>query len=128
MEAMLKIGGVAVAAALCAVLLKEKAGPFALVVALGAAAMILAMALGAAEEVTAVVSELQTMAGLSPAVVAPVLKAVGISILTHLAVQVCKDAGEGGLAAAAEAAGTVLALCAALPLLRAVLDTVEELL
>ena len=128
MEAMLKIGGVAVAAALCALLLKEKAGPFALAVALGATAMILVMALGAAEEVTAMISELQTMAGLSPAVVAPVLKAVGISILTRLAAQVCKDAGEGGLAAAAETAGTVLALCAALPLLRAVLDTVEELL
>ncbi len=128
MEAMLKIGGLAVAAALCALLLKEKARPFALAAVLGASAMILALALGAAEEITAMVSELQTLAGLSPAVVAPVLKAVGISILTHLAAQVCKDAGEGGLAAAAETAGTVLALCAALPLLRAVLDTVEELL
>lgn len=128
MEAMLKIGGLAVAAALCALLLKEKARPFALAAVLGASAMILALALGAAEEITAMVSELQTMAGLSPAVVAPVLKAVGISILTHLAAQVCKDAGEGGLASAAELAGTVLALCAALPLLRAVLDTVEELL
>ena len=68
------------------------------------------------------------MAGLSPAVVAPVLKTVGIAILTHIAAQVCKDAGEGGIAAVTETAGTALSLCAALPLLRAVLDTVSALL
>lgn len=125
---MLKIGGVAVSAALCAVMVRGTAKPFAVALSLLTAGVILALVLGAAGDVVAMAEDLQNMAGLSPAVVAPVLKVVGISILTHMASQVCKDAGEGGIAAATETAGTVLSLCTALPLLRAVLDTVEALL
>ncbi len=128
METMLKVGAVAVAAALCAVAVKGTARQLALALSLTGAAVILGLALGALEDVVAMAEDLREMAGLSPAVVAPVLKAVGIAVLTQIASQVCRDAGEGGIAAAAETAGTALALCAALPLLRAVLDTVGALL
>ena len=67
-------------------------------------------------------------AGLSPAVLAPVLKTVGIAILTHISAEVCRDAKESGIAAFVETAGAAVALCVALPLLRAVLDTVTGLL
>ena len=128
METMLKVAAAAVLAALCAVVVKSSARQLALVLSIAAAALVLTLALGAAEDVVAMAEELRAMAGLSPAVVAPVLKTVGIAILTHIASQVCRDAGEGGIAAAAETAGTALALCAALPLLRAVLETVGQLL
>ena len=128
METMVKVGAVAVIAALCAVMVKGTARQLALALSLAAAAVILGLALGALEDVVAMAEDLRDMAGLSPAVVAPVLKTVGIAILTHIAAQVCKDAGEGGIAAVTETAGTVLSLCAALPLLRAVLDTVSALL
>lgn len=125
---MLKVAAAAVAGALCAAVVKGSARQVALVLSLAAAALVLGLALGAVEDVVAMAGQLQDMAGLSPAVVAPVLKTVGIAILTHIAAQVCKDAGEGGIAAVTETAGTALALCAALPLLRAVLDTVAQLL
>ncbi len=128
METMLKVGAVAVAAALCAVAVKGTARQLALALSLTGTAVILGLALGALENVVAMAEDLREMAGLSPAVVAPVLKTVGIAVLTQIASQVCRDAGEGGIAAAAETAGTALALCAALPLLRAVLDTVGALL
>lgn len=128
METMLKVGAVAVIAALCAVMVKGTARQLAMVLSLAAAAVILGLALGALEDVVAMAEDLRDMAGLSPAVVAPVIKTVGIAILTHIAAQVCKDAGEGGIAAVTETAGSALALCTALPLLRAVLDTVEGLL
>lgn len=128
METALKVGAVAVTAALCAVTLKGSVRSLALALSLTAAALILTLVLGAAEDVLAMAEYLRELAGLSPAVVAPVLKTVGIAILTHLAAAVCRDAGEGGVAAAAETAGTALALWTALPLLRAVLETVEALL
>ena len=128
METMLKVGAVAVIAALCAVMIKGTARQLALVLSLTAAAVILTLALGSVEDVVAMAEDLRDMAGLSPAVVAPVIKTVGISILTHIAAQVCKDAGEGGIAAVTETAGSALALCTTLPLLRAVLDTVAALL
>ena len=128
METMLKVGAVAVLGALCAVMVKGTARQLALVLSIAAAAVVLGLALGAVEDVVAMAEELQDMAGLSPAVVTPVIKTVGIAILTHIAAQVCKDAGEGGIATVTETAGSALALCTALPLLRAVLDTVAQLL
>lgn len=125
---MLKIAAVAVAAALCAVVVKEQAKGIGLALAMTAGALLLTMALGAVESVKDLMDELGELAGLSPAVLAPVIKTVGIAILTRIAAAVCRDAGEGGIAAAAETAGAALALWVSLPLLRAVLDTVTGLM
>ena len=56
------------------------------------------------------------------------LKTVGIAIVTKIGSDLCRDAGESALAAALEFAGTVCALLTALPLLRAVLELIGELL
>ena len=123
-----EIAALAVAAALCALVVKREAGGVALVLGLAAGAVILGQVLGAAEAVRALMDELGERAGLSPAVLDPVIKTVGIAILTRISSEVCRDAGESGIAAAVETAGAVLALWIALPLLRAVLDTVTSLL
>ena len=123
-----EIAALAVAAALCALVVKREAGGAALVLGLAAGAVILGQVLGAAEAVRALMDELGERAGLSPAVLDPVIKTVGIAILTRISSEVCRDAGESGIAAAVETAGAVLALWIALPLLRAVLDTATSLL
>ena len=123
-----EIAALAVAAALCALVVKREAGGAALVLGLAAGAVILGQVLGAAEAVRALMDELGERAGLSPAVLDPVVKTVGIAVLTRISAEVCRDAGESGIAASVETAGAVLALWVALPLLRAVLDTVTGLL
>lgn len=124
----LKITAVAVAAAVCAVVVKKNAREVGLLLSLTAGALLLSMVLGAVESVRALMDELGEAAGLSPAVLAPVIKTVGIAILTRIAAEVCRDAGESGIAAFVETAGAALALAVALPLLRAVLDTIMGLL
>ena len=128
MEDILKIAAAAVAAAVCAVVVKQRAHEVGLVLSLAAGALVLTMALGAVESVRALMDELGEAAGLSPAVLAPVLKTVGSAILTHISAEVCRDAKESGIAAFVETARAAVALCVALPLLRAVLDTVTGLL
>ena len=123
-----EIAALAVAAALCALVVKREAGGVALVLGLAAGAVILGQVLGAAEAVRALMDELGERAGLSPAVLDPVVKTVGIAVLTRISAEVCRDAGESGIAASVETAGAVLALWVALPLLRAVLETVTGLL
>ena len=124
----LKITAVAVAAAVCAVVVKKNAREVGLLLSLTAGALLLSMVLGAVESVRALMDELGEAAGLSPAVLAPVIKTVGTAILTRIAAEVCRDAGESGIAAFVETAGAALALAVALPLLRAVLDTIMGLL
>ena len=125
---MVRLAAAAVAAALCAVVVKQHAREVGAVLALAAGALLLGAALGAIEEVRALADELGELIGLSPAVLAPVLKTVGIAILTRIAAELCRDAGEGGIAAAAETAGAAAAVLTALPLLRAVLSTITGLL
>ena len=115
MESVVRLAAAAVAAALCAVVVKQHAREVGAVLALAAGALLLGAALGAIEEVRALADELGELIGLSPAVLAPVLKTVGIAILTRIAAELCRDAGEGGIAAAAETAGAAAAVLAALP-------------
>ncbi len=53
---------------------------------------------------------------------------MGVAIITRVTVEVCKDAGEGGIAAFVEIAGSAVALYLALPLVRAVLSAITGLL
>lgn len=128
MEVVGKMAALAVAAALCALVVRQSAREVGLVLSLAAGAIILTQALGAVEAIRSLMEELGDRAGLSPAVLDPVLKTVEIAVLTRVAAEVCRDAKESGIAAFVETAGAVMALYVALPLMRAVLDTVGELL
>ena len=128
MTDMLKIAAVAISAALCAVVVKKQVRELGLVLALTAGAVILAAALETLQTVRELLDELAQTAGLEPAVLAPVVKTVGVAIITRVTVEVCKDAGEGGIAAFVEIAGSAAALYLALPLVRAVLSAITGLL
>ena len=99
-----------------------------MVLVLAAGVLILVTALSTMEDVVAVMNDLSETAGLSPALLSPVLKTAGIAILTHISSAVCRDAKESGLAAFLEVAGSALALLVALPLLQTVLELLMELM
>lgn len=124
----MKIAAAAVAAALCAVVVRRQSPEIALALGIGACALIVLSCSGALESAVELADKLAQTGGLSAQVVEPVLKTAGIAIVTRLAADFCKDAKEGGLASAVELGGTALALAAALPLMTAVLDVLTQLL
>ena len=128
MEGAVKLAAVAVTAAVLSGVLRKNTPELALLLVLAAGLWMLALAAGALEAAVALMEELAARAGLTDALLEPVLKVVALSILTRLTAELCQSAGEGGLAAFAEAAGTALALAAALPLVRAVAQLMGELL
>ncbi len=65
--------------------------------------------------------------GLSDAVTV-LLKALGVSLLTHICATVCRDSGEGSIAYYVELFGKTEIMLLSLPLLRGMLETVLELL
>ena len=127
-ELMLKGAAVAVTAALCAGVVRRGAPEIALVLSLAAGVWVLLSAADSLAAVAALMEELSQLAGLDRSVVEPVFKTVVLSILTKLAAEVCRSAGEGGIAAAVETAGTALALAADLPLVRGVLELMRGVL
>lgn len=125
---MMKLAAAAVAAALCATVVRKSAPEISLVLVLAAGALILTTGLSAMSGVVDVMNELTDSSGLSPALLAPVLKTVGISVLTYVSAAICRDAREGGLAAFLEVSGSAMALLVSLPLLKTVLGMITELL
>lgn len=128
MESIVKIAAIAVTAALCAVVVKKQVPELGLVLGLLAGALILSFAMTALKSAKELMETLSDTAGLSPAVLTPVIKTVGIAIVTKLAAEVCRDAKEGGIAAFVETAGAAGALMVCLPLMETVLTMITGLL
>lgn len=114
--------------AICAAAIKKQTPDVALAMTICAAALILTMAMTAFRPIRALMDTLAERAGLSVAVLSPVIKTVGVSILTRVTAELCRDAGEGGLASAVEIAGGACALLVCLPLFEAVLGLILDLL
>ena len=116
MELIIRLGAMAVLAALLALLLKGKQGELGLLLALaGLAALFFALA----EPFGELLAFLRT---LSEGTI------LGIALVARLGGQLCRDAGESALAAGLETAGGVCAMLAALPLLERALSLLEELM
>ena len=116
------------AAALCAVVVRQRVPELAVLLTLAACVLLLGRTLPMLEEVGTRMAVLSEQAGVSPAVLQPVLKTVGLAIITKLSASLCRDAGEGSIAVALEMAGSAAAVVAALPLLDMVLSLVMDLL
>lgn len=128
MGAMAKLAAVGVTAVVLSAVLRKNTPELALLLALAAGLWMLALTASGLGAVVELMNELAEQAGLSEVLLEPVVKTVALSILTRLTVEICRSAGEGGVAAFVETAGAVLALLAALPLVRAVARLMGELL
>ncbi len=128
MESIIKIAALAVSATLCAVVVKKQTPEIGLVLGILAGALILLSCIDALKSVKALLDTLADTAGLSPAILKPVIKTTGIAIVTKIAAEICRDAKESGIAAAAEIAGAVCALFVCLPLFEMVLSMITNLL
>lgn len=122
-----EVAAVAVVGAVCAAVIKKQTPDMALVVTLCAVTLILGTAMAVFEPVRELMDSLGEQAGLSAAVLAPVIKTVGIALLTRVCAELCRDANESGIAAAVEIAGGGCALLVCLPLFQAVLELIVGL-
>ena len=125
---MMALGALGVAAALCAVVVRQKAPELAVGLVMAGCVLLLWETLPVLETIRDVLEELADLAALSPQVLRPMLQTVGLAVVTRLAGSLCRDAGESGLAAFVELAGAAAAVLVALPLLKMVLQLVGELL
>ena len=105
------LAGLGAAAALCALVVKQRSPELAVLVSLAACAVLLTRTLPLFETVRDRMEAL-----------------VGLAVVTKLAASLCRDAGEGSVAAFVELAGSAAAVVVALPLLDMVLKLVEDLL
>ena len=125
---MLALGAAGVTAALCAVMVRQRSPELALVLAAAGCVLLLWNTLPLLETVRDVLEELAGLTDLSPTLLRPMLQTVGLALVTKLAAALCRDAGEGSLAAFVEVAGAAAAVVVALPLPKMVLQLILGLL
>lgn len=128
MESVMQIAAIAVAAALCSVVVKNQSPGIGMVLGLSAGVLILLLSFPATRNIKDLMLTLSEMTNLAPAVLAPVTKTVGISIITKISSELCRDAKENGIASFLETAGAALALVVCVPLIEAVLVMIKDLL
>lgn len=128
MESIIQIAAISVAAALSALAVKKQAPEIGTVLGLTAGVLLLALSYPAIKSTKELIVTLSETADLAPALLTPVIKTVGISIVTKFAVEICKDAKEGGIASFLETAGAVLALVVCIPLIEGILAMVGDLM
>ena len=119
---------IGVVGAVLSLLIKKNSPEISLVLALAVALLVVGLGVELIRAILDFATTLQDAAGLSPALITPVLKTVGIGILTRLAADICKDAGQAAIASTVELTGTVAALYIALPLMQTVFGMIGGLL
>lgn len=126
--AVCQLAAIAVAGTLCALTLRRQTPELALVLAIVTAGLLLYRSREALGQAVALLQELAQLAGLTDELLSPLIRTVGIAILVRLAAQLCRDGGMSSAALLLELGGSLAALVVATPLLRAVLELLEELL
>lgn len=125
---IVQIVGLALVAAVLVVVLRPLRPEMALLLSVAAGVVLFLLVVDKVAAVVGVMRELAGRAGVNALYLGVILKIVGIAYIAEFGAQVCRDAGEGALAAKVELAGKVLVLVLAVPVLVAVLDTLLALL
>lgn len=115
-------------AVLCGAVVKKQAAEQAMLLILVTGIGICFFLATALEEILQTMAFLAQIAEIESELLSPVLKTVGLSMTTKVTTELCRSAGEGGMASFVEMSGTILSLVVALPLLEGVMTMMAELL
>ena len=124
---LIQAAALGLAGALISVLLRKSAPELGLALSLAVSLVAAGLALSLFRDLKEIVDLAGEQTGLSPAILSPVLKCVGIGIVTRLSSELCKDAGQGAVASAVELCGAACAMVTALPLIRTLLQMIGDL-
>lgn len=125
MEIVLKLAVLCLFTAILTLLLKKESAELSLLLTVSAVLLGMLLLCSALDEINELAMQLLDLTTLSPALFVPLLKVMAVALIVRLCGALCADAGQSALAALLEIAGAVCAFWCAMPLLRAVVDTLE---
>lgn len=106
------------------ILLRRDRPEIALLLALAATAIIMVGLLKNVSEILMVFEALAIKANVNTNYLKLIIKIVGIAYLAGFGAQICKDAGENGMAAKIELAGKIFILTMGIPIMVGILDLI----
>lgn len=128
MDMLIKAAVVGIVGALLSIVVKKNNPEMALLLILATGMVVLVLAMDVISNVQEIISLATEISGLSPAILSPVLKCIGIGIITRLSVDLCKDAGAGAIASSVELLGAGAALIVSIPLMQTLIQMIGGIL
>ncbi len=124
---ILQVVALGLVTAVLAVIVRSQRPELAILLSTAAGLIIFLLILGKVAVVISTVRELADRAGISAVYFGTIMKIVGIAYIAEFGAQVCRDAGEGALAAKIELAAKVIIVVLAVPIVAAVLQSLLKL-
>ncbi|MGE5631924.1 MAG: stage III sporulation protein AD [Caulobacteraceae bacterium] len=123
-----KIVAVGITAAVLAVILREERPEIAVVVSIVTGLVIFVFLITKLNSVITVLKYFASKANIDVLYFSTILKVIAIAYITEFGAQICRDAGEGAIAAKIELAGKVIIMVIAIPILAALLDIMTKII
>ncbi|MDR2504967.1 MAG: stage III sporulation protein AD [Oscillospiraceae bacterium] len=120
--------GLALAVTMLAVVIREHRPEMAILLTLAFGLMLFAVFAQKLSAIIDVMTGLSEVAALPSGTLMLLLRVIGIAYITEFAAQMCRDAGEGGIAQKVELGGRLLILTLSVPVLVALMQLMLELI
>ena len=120
MTYLIQIVGAALLAAVLTALLRPVSPAMTIVFTAACSILLLLAILNPLGNTLNAISQMLATAGIDGSLYLPVIKAVGISVLVRITAELCRDSGQGALAAKLELAGAVTSIAVCVPLIQQV--------
>ncbi|MGE5678354.1 MAG: stage III sporulation protein AD [Pseudomonadota bacterium] len=125
---IMKIVAVGIVAAVLAVLLREERPEIAFIVSIVTGLVIFIFIISKLNSVMTVLKYFAGKANIDVLYFSTILKVIAIAYITEFGAQICRDAGEGGIASKIELSGKVLIMVIAIPILAALMDIMVKII
>lgn len=125
---MLKIAGISVTCIILGQVLKKETPELAFLLVVTAGIFIVFQIGSGLVSVLDAMKYLGELSQIDQNLLIPVVKTIAISITSKITSELCRSAGEGGLATFVEFSGAVLALVIAIPMIEGVMTMMTEML
>ena len=111
------------------ILLLQKSHPeIAILLALSICGGVLLYSLSGMKAILALLEQMSLAGGLSEDLLRPLVKTVGIALVSRVGAELCRDANQGALATVVETVGAFSAIVVAIPLFAAVWELLRGML
>lgn len=120
--------GFCICSAILAVILRQHCREQSLMLALAACTAVIAGFMSFFSPMITEISDIFTRAGISDAYLSLIFKATAICIITQITCELCRDSGETAIASVAEIWGRGAVTFISLPLIKALLEQINEIL
>ncbi len=125
---ILQIVGLGIVATILAVVIKTQRPELGVQISIVTGVIVFLMIASKMSTVIELLNSFTRKANIDMTYMSTVLKIIGIAYIAEFGAEVCKDAGEGAIAAKIELAGKVIIIVLAVPIITSLLDLVVKIM